>query len=114
MTLAVPAIGAVTYVAYKHPAPFKTLAFVLQALCWGAVIGILVWNVSNSTAKWAAIGALSSLSFPDQEKMRHAAEEYAVPFWWYAGFLIANLYVWILLTLPVWLLDQKPIDDDKH
>jgi hypothetical protein len=114
ITLAVPAIGAVTFVAYKHPAAFKALALVLQALCWGAMTGILVWNVSNSFAKSAALSAVHYSLSPDEHKIEDSIDAYSVSFWWYAIFVLTNVYVLILGSLPSWLLDQKPIDDDKH
>jgi|ERR1700733_10698740 hypothetical protein len=114
VALAVPAIGAVTFVAYKHPAAFKKLALVLQTLCWGAMLGILLWNSSNSMAKNAALHAVNYSMSPDEHKIEDSIDAESVSFWWYWVFMVANVYVGILLSLPSWLLDQKPIDDDKH
>jgi hypothetical protein len=110
--LAVSAIGALTYIAYKHPEPYKKLAIVLQIAYWAVLVGMLIWNAGIIVAKLAAVDAIDALS-KDRDKIRNSVDAWSISLFWYFLLAALNIYVVILQTLPLWLLDQKPINDEE-
>jgi hypothetical protein len=103
----VTAVGAVTFVAYNHPKSYKKLFFVLVAIISTLTVSCAIWNVSNLVAANAAVD--SGYVKDDKIKdMYRSVEYYSTPIYFVAILGAANLYLCILLTLPWWLLDEKP------
>jgi hypothetical protein len=102
--IALAAVGAVTYVAYRHPVAYVRLSVALYIVVTIAIAGGAVWNMSNTAASIAAISGRSIDS--NYIDTQHRLAGVAIPFWYSAAALGVLAYVWFLTTLPVWLLDD--------
>ena len=110
--VAVAGLSAVTFVAYKHPLAFKKLANVLWLSIFSVMIAIGIWDLSNLAAK---ISVASSDHVQAHLEVEHDVEAYSIGIWWFLALCIANGYVWVLWSLPFWLLDDKtPQDQDDN
>ena len=110
--LGISAIGAITYLAYKHPKSYVRLdaALTIITALFAAIISS--WNASSI----AASIAVSRLPY-DATRARADAQIESIGFsmWWYVGIILFVAYTTLLRSLPLWLSDENPTlkTDDK-
>ena len=98
--------SAFAFVAYRQPREFRTMAIVLQILTVAVMIGGGIWGISNITAKTAAINS-GAISYDKYRELTAAIDAYSLPWWWFPVLWIPLIYIWILLSLPYWLLTES-------
>ncbi len=110
--IALAALSAVTFVAYKHPKAYVKLYLILITIVGVGMVGISVWGISNV----AALNSLLGITLPNDksEEIRAAIEGASPPFWWIGVGLMIIGYLWLLTTLPNWLLDPEPPKDQNN
>ena len=100
--LAVAAVGAVTFVAYRHPSAYLKLNVGISTIVSAMVLGAMIWNLSNQTAR------------SEVAKARDLVEAKSTPGWWIIVGVALMGYLVFLRSFPAWLLPEKPPErDDK-
>jgi hypothetical protein len=109
-SLVVAAIGALTFLAYKHPRAYESLHRVLQAICGVFLIGMAVWNASNSAVE-AAIGP--DLAGANAGAIHMAISAMRAPLTWILGGIVVLFYLMFLSSFPMWLLEEEVVPDHE-
>jgi hypothetical protein len=105
--LVVAAIGAQTFVAYKHPRAYVLLGSVLSLIGTVCIIGIASWNLSNDKLGYAILS--SGLIGDKSSEVKNIMQRLAISDWWTLALASWSFYHVFLLSFPYWLLepDQK-------
>lgn len=110
--LAVAAVGAVTFVAYRHPSAYLKLNVGISTIVSAMVLGAMIWNLSNQTASFAISEPM--LPWSEVAKARDLVEAKSTPGWWIIVGVALMGYLVFLRSFPAWLLPEKPPErDDK-
>jgi hypothetical protein len=110
--LIVAAVGAVTFVAYRHPRAYPKLHAALSIILVSIVIGITIWNACVSHV--GVTVAQSGLGAGNAVALGNVINRAAAPFVWTVGCIAALVYFGILSTLPKWLLEEEfPHQEDN-
>lgn len=106
--LALAAISALNFVAYKHPSGYQKLSNPIMAITWVAWMGFLIWDMSI----WITLKTL--LPYIDSSKLNQAREAAAtieVISWKSAiGYLAFTAYMIFLSFMPNILDKQEPVE----
>jgi len=99
-------VGALTFVAYKHPRAYSKLFPWLCATIIASLLGTAIWNYST----YAATSAILKSGVAG-DKIQQAADiigTVALPSGLALVFIGALLYFAFLLSFPAWLLEDEP------
>jgi hypothetical protein len=101
--------GGLTFVAYKHPKEYMPLALCLTILLAILTVGGCIWNISNVTASGAIVTSeFLKLGMGKIDEMQAAIAVYSLSGWWLIWVMLIWLYIWFLLSFPLWLLEAAP------
>src|SRR5262249_23365760 len=95
--LAVAALGALTYLAYKHYAAFMILNYALNFIIVITILGMAVWNSGVDKAHLQLIKFLKMETWKESDE---AIKSIKAPMTWLVVALGLSLYLTFLSYLP--------------
>jgi hypothetical protein len=105
--LSVAAVSGITYVAYKHPAAYRTVYQRLTWLTLAILIVIGIWSIGAQSAYTQLIRLIETSKLPQMEDaLGHIMYRFRVVF---AACVGTNLYLLLLSYLPKLLEQEKKI-----
>src|ERR1700693_3001845 len=104
--LVVAAIGALTFVAYRHPRAYMILGTILSVIAALGLVGIVCWDVSNYTLGDAIL--TSGLIGDKSSEIKTIIKRLATPTWCTIALACWSFYHLFLLSFPHWLLEPDP------
>lgn len=104
--LFVAAIGALTFVAYKHPLAYSKLGLWLALANALLAASFAVWNTSNQILLAAIMS--SGLVVDKASEISSISKGLMVSLWIMILPVCATLYNLFLLSFPRWLLEPEP------
>jgi hypothetical protein len=111
-SLALAALSAVTFVAYKHPNAYVVLYGKLSLIVGILFFGAFAWDMSNIAATQAIQN--SKLPFDKMLDARTVVEGAAISPWWILVFFAVNGWLYFLSTFPKWLLDKEALRTESR
>jgi hypothetical protein len=103
-SLAVATVGALTFVAYKHPRAYQKLLQVLVVVGLGISLSCLTWDICIVTSE----STLARSGVLPKDKVNEILDTLQLPIWVNIAILGAILYLMFLLTFPYWLKENEP------
>jgi len=105
VALVVSAVGALAFIAYKHPKGFEKIIGKLWFAGFAIYVIGSVWNVALLQSAEAVKGLQLDKSTTD--RIIAALPDF-IPWWWHLIYVAVMIYLAILWSLPYWLLDAEP------
>jgi hypothetical protein len=109
--IALAALSALTFVAYKHPIGYQRLAMPLRIVVPALFIAVVVWDVSSMQT----FGSVYEfIDFSKIKEARTAAESMRfLNGYIFTAYILGMIYLEFLGFLPLILGDEKP-PKQKH
>ena len=99
-------ISAISFIAYKHPKPFKALFGLLAILSMVVSVALLAWEVGVNSTFIAVMG------FVEADKIKEAKaaiDSYQIPYWVFLAGLGFICYLnFLRFILPMLLDEDQP------
>jgi len=111
--LVVAGLSALTFVAYKHPEPYKKMAAGVSVVSVALLLIGGTWQVAILTVQSAV--ELSDLIIAGKySEIHRMIGDHYIPAWLLYSVVVCQLYAFFLTSLPYWLLDKaKPQNEDN-
>lgn len=105
------ALPALTFIAYRHPSAYKKIFPITQVAMFIVMASLLGYSFGLTRA----MNVVSKVLDPDHQlKASNAISDAELQPWWIIIYIGIAAYSIILLSFPLWLLDEKENKPDSR